>query len=152
MRRFSSVFLALAGASLIVGSTAALAAANASSVIAARKDSMKKVGAAFKLVMGQTKAGSLDANGIAAVQELKTLSAQVDGWFPPKTGPDVDSATRAKAEIWVNRADFSTKAKAFASAAGELQIAAASGGNVQAAAMKVAGTCKACHESYREAY
>lgn len=149
--RICSVFVLLAGASL-VADTAAVAAADAATVIAARKAAMKKVGGAFKLVMAQTKSGALDAQGAAAVQELKTLSAQVDGWFPPKTGPDVDSATRAKAEVWTNRADFSIKAEAFAAAASELQAAASSGGNVGAAAMKVAGTCKACHEPYRAAY
>lgn len=150
MRPLAIAIIVACGAS--TAAIAAVAANNASATIAERKAGMKKIGGAFKLVMTQTKSGALDAQGVAATHELKTLSAQVDGWFPPKTGPDVDSATRAKQAVWTARADFSAKAKAFAAAASELQAAASSGGNAGAAAMKVAGTCKACHEPYREAY
>ncbi|HEX8413340.1 MAG TPA: cytochrome c [Sphingomicrobium sp.] len=147
------IVVLLAATTLCIGgATAAFAAADAASVIAARKAGMKKVGGAFKLIMGQVKAGSLDSSGTAATRELKALAAKTDAWFPAKTGPDVDSATRAKAELWTNRADFTAKAKAFAAATMELEAAAAKGGNVKAAAAKVGGTCKACHDSYREAY
>jgi cytochrome c556 len=132
--------------------TGAVAATDAAGVIAERKANMKKIGGAFKLIMTQTKAGAIDAAGKSAADDLRGLSAKVDSWFPAKTGPDVDSTTRAKAAVWTNRADFTAKAKAFAAAAIELQAAVTKGGDVQAAAGKVGGTCKACHDSYREAY
>lgn len=150
--RSISLAVLLAVGFVASGATAAIAAADAASVIAARKANMKKVGVAFRLVMGQSRGGSLDSTGVAAAKDLKTLSAQVDGWFPNGSGPDVDSATRAKTELWSNRADFTAKAKAFSAAAAELEAAAIKGGNVQAAAGKVGGTCKACHDPYREAY
>lgn len=150
MRRISSIFVLFAGASLVTAT--AFAAPNAAATIAERKANLKKMGAAFKLIMGQARGGKLDANGVAATRELKSLSAKLSGWFPAGTSPDVDSSTRAKPDLWKNRADFSAKAKALAAATRELEAAAAKGGDVQAAAGKVGGTCKACHDSYREAY
>lgn len=145
--------LVLAAALAALGvSTAAIAAADPAKVIAERKANLKKMGGAFKLIMGQARSGKLDPAGVAATGELKTLSAKLDNWFPAGSGPDADSSTRAKLEVWKNRADFTAKAKALAAATSELQAAAAAGGDVQAAGYKVGGTCKACHDSYREAY
>ncbi|MEO5774204.1 MAG: cytochrome c [Sphingomicrobium sp.] len=148
MRRFTLAVVLAAGA---IGATA-VAATDAASVIVERKANMKKIGGAFKLIMAQAKAGTLDAAGAAAAADLNTLSSKVHKWFPDGSGPDVDTKTRAKSAIWANRRDFSAKAKAFAAAARELQTAVAKHGDVAAAAGEVGGTCKACHDSYREAH
>jgi cytochrome c556 len=66
-------------------------------------------------------------------------------------GEGTDKDTRAKPEIWKNRADFDSKMDKMISEAGKLPAVARSG---DAAALKkqvndVGEACKACHDEYR---
>lgn len=59
--------------------------------------------------------------------------------------------TRAKPEIWQNKADFESKMNDLASAAAALQKAAA-GGDKKQIAQQVGATgkaCKSCHDDYK---
>ena len=97
----------------------------------------------------------LDGNDPAAVKAAATtineLAPKAATWFPAGTGPDVGK-TEAKAEIWQQRADFDTGMKNFAAAAAAFHQAA-QGTDVEAmkaAHGKLGGTCKACHDKFRE--
>jgi len=66
-------------------------------------------------------------------------------------GEGTDKDTRAKPEIWKNRADFDAKMDKMVGEAGKLPAVARSG---DAAALKkqvndVGEDCKACHDEYR---
>ena len=73
--------------------------------------------------------------------------------FPAGTSStDLPGQTEAKAAIWTNMADFGAKGKAMNDAGAEV-IAAANAGDATAfgaALQKLGGTCKACHDDYRE--
>jgi cytochrome c556 len=81
---------------------------------------------------------------------LQFLAALLDESFP-----DVSSSgdTRAKAEIWSNRADFNARLKEFQDHIVVLsQVAArdkSTADEFKAAAGAVGQDCKGCHESYR---
>jgi cytochrome c556 len=67
-------------------------------------------------------------------------------------GTDKGAPTRAKPEIWTNRADFDAKAKAYQDEAVKLQAAAKTGNldQIKAAAGAVGQSCKSCHDTYQK--
>lgn len=94
------------------------------------------------------KADSIKGAAFAA-RGLAAWGRAIPGLFPASTKGFAGS--RAKTEIWTNRADFGAKAAALATAADKLAAAAAADDKAAAtaAAMEVAGTCKACHDAYQ---
>jgi cytochrome c556 len=76
----------------------------------------------------------------AVLQKLATL-------FPPGTGRDVVPATRAKPEIWSNRADFDAALTALADASKALADDAKAGSveKVKADWTELAKACGGCH-------
>ncbi|MGH6663440.1 MAG: c-type cytochrome [Pseudolabrys sp.] len=78
-----------------------------------------------------------------AIEHLKKL-AQL---FPPGTGRDVVPTTRAKPEVWTQRADFEGALTALITATNALGEAAKSGDaeKVKAAWTNTAKACGACH-------
>ena len=79
---------------------------------------------------------------------LARWARSIPSMFPPGSmGPQ----SRAKAEIWSNRADFEAKAAAYQAAAMQLAEAARSGDRAAFLTQWQAtrGTCQACHEVYR---
>ena len=115
-----------------------------------RHESYEQIGKAMR---GAKK--GLDGNDPAAVRAaaatIHELAPKAATWFPEGTGPDVGK-TEAKAEIWQQRADFDAGMKNFAAAAAGFHQAAQ--GNdiaaMKAAHAKLGGTCKACHDKFRE--
>lgn len=83
------------------------------------------------------------ANDLATLTSLNILRGFGDGSDKGKT--------RAKPEIWQNKADFESKMNDLASAATALQKAAASGDREQIAkGVGAAGkACKSCHDEYK---
>lgn len=97
----------------------------------------------------------LDSNDVGTVRSaaatINELAPKAATWFPAGTGPDVGK-TEAKAEIWQQRADFDAGMKNFASAAAAFHQAA-QGNDVEAMKAghgRLGGTCKACHDKFRE--
>ena len=83
------------------------------------------------------------ANDLAALTELNVMRGFADG--------SDKGTTRAKPEIWKNKADFESKLGDFKSAAAKLQQVVASG-DEKAVAAQVGATgkaCKACHDEYK---
>ena len=77
---------------------------------------------------------------------VSMLATTPKGFF----GPGTDTDTKAKPEIWTNRADFDAKMDKMVAEAQKLPAAAR--GDVAAFKKQVGDTgaaCKACHDDYR---
>ena len=145
MRRFFGMLLAVA--LLTVGS------ANAQDVVKHRVEKFKQNGADIQAIFKKhVPRGDFKAVEAAAAR-MAAWGAEMTDYFPPGATSD-----GARASLWDNFGDFTAKAVAFEAAARELQQAAAVDSAVKsmleqelvkAAAQKVGGTCKACHDSYR---
>jgi len=101
-------------------------------------DDAKAIGKALKA--GKPEDAAQPAADIAAlVPRFPTL-------FPPgSTSPE----SRAKPEIWTDKAKFDDLAKQLAEKATAFAAAAKSGGDVKATSGEMWHTCKACHDSFR---
>ncbi len=84
---------------------------------------------------------------------IEKAATRIADWADvmPNYFPAGSSSKGARAEIWDNFSDFEAKAQANAKAARAVVMAAqvADKKNVVAAARKMGGTCKSCHDSYR---
>ena len=121
-------------------------------IVAARQAALMMSG----VTMGSIKA-ALDA--VAPAQSMGFSSAALTRWaaalpgmFPAGTGSDaLGAATKAKSEIWTDRAGFEASAGDYAAAAARLQelIAAGDTAGAQAQFMVVRASCQSCHDAYR---
>ena len=117
------------------------------SIVDKRIHRFKQSGAAIQSVFKE----HLGANDFAAIAEAATLIAD---WADvmPDYFPTGSASPGARDEIWADFDDFKSKAADNAEAARDLQQLALAGtdkGSIVAAASKLGGTCKACHQSYR---
>lgn len=82
----------------------------------------------------------------AAALRMAAWADEMPDAFPRGSG-----SVGADDALWDNFPDFKAKAEAMGSAARALKAAAGSGdkASIAAAAKRVGGTCKACHDSYR---
>lgn len=83
------------------------------------------------------------ANDLAALTELNIMRGFADG--------SDKGTTRAKPEIWQNKADFESKMNDLDTAVAALQKSAASGEReaITADVGAVGKACKACHDEYK---
>jgi cytochrome c556 len=142
----------VAGIIGLVAAGAALAATPAD-VINARHQNYKQIGKAMKGIGDELKNGSPSLPTIQAnAKTIATLAPQLPGWFPKGTGPESGVKTEALPAIWQNNADFQVAAKNFAVAAQNLNAIAAKGDLTQIADAQRAlgGTCKSCHDRFRQ--
>ena len=67
-------------------------------------------------------------------------------------GTDKAAPTRAKPEIWTNRADFDAKAKTYQDEVVKLQAAVKTGNleQIKSAFGTAGDTCKGCHDKYQK--
>lgn len=132
---------------------AALAQTAAEKAVGVRQAGFKQIGAAFKTINDEARAGKPDMAAIAAAAaKLKTHAAQVPTWFPKGSGVESGAKTGAKAEIWSDAAGFASASANFQAQANKLQQLAAAG-NVDATkaqVRQVGAACQACHSKYRE--
>ena len=118
-------------------------------IVAARQAAYHLSGA----MMGQMKATidrGGDVKGLAyGVRGVARWARALPTLFPDSTRDITPS--RARPEIWDNRADFEAKAAAYAEAASQLAAVAESGNREAFAAQFDATrvTCQACHERYQ---
>lgn len=147
MKNRLSIVAAASAALLLAG--VAVTPATAQDPIKTRKDGFESM----KKAMGQTKSildkGEAASTVADPAQRMVAFASTIPSLFP--AGSDKGD-TDALPAIWTNKPDFEAKAKAFEEAAKALEVAAASGD--KSAVMKqfaaVGGTCKACHDRYRE--
>ena len=119
-------------------------------IVEARRAAFRLSAADFQLVRTAAEKGA-DLRPLAgAARSLSQWAAVLPSLFPAGTGPDVVE-TRAKAEIWSNRADFEQRARDYAEAAARMADAAEAGDMTRGGAAWDATreTCNACHQRYR---
>lgn len=112
----------------------------------ARQELMDTIGMNVK-VLGDMAGGktAFDAAAAAAAKEaLIAASADIPAKFEPQAS---DPASKAKAEIWTNFADFTAKGQVLNAAATALDPSSLE--TVQAGMGAIGGTCKDCHTTYR---
>ncbi|MFN3523896.1 MAG: c-type cytochrome [Phenylobacterium sp.] len=144
----------MAAAGLLVAATAgaAFAQSAAQKAVAARQEQYKQLGAAFKTINDELKAGSPDMAAIgAAAGKMNTLAGKIPGWFPKGSGVESGAKTRALPAIWSDAAGFAAAQRGFQAETAKLQKVAAAGdlAGVRAQARAVGGGCKSCHDKYR---
>jgi len=173
IRQTSFVLAAIAGVSLLTacggsgesaGDAAPAAAPAAEEVVLengmtpaeqveAREAQFKKMGKAFKTISDQLKASEPDMAAIqAAAASVPVESAGLADWFPAGTGPADGLKTEALPAIWEQPDLFAEKIANFRAASDTLATTAA-GGDIAAigeAFKNTGGTCKSCHDTFRE--
>ena len=120
----------------------------------ARKANYKEIGGAFKTINDEIKSGAPDMNTVRPLaKDIATRAANTLKYFPRGSGPESGLKTRAKAEIWANQAEFIKIQREMIAAADMLNAAAVKGDNsaLADARTKLGGTCKACHDRFRQA-
>jgi cytochrome c556 len=118
-------------------------------LVAARQSAFHLSGAAMGNMKSAIDRGDDPRSQAYAARGVARWARALPTTFAPATAAVTPS--RAKAEIWANRADFEAKAAAYAEAAGRLAEAAAGGDReaFKAAHSATAATCKACHDLYQ---
>jgi cytochrome c556 len=110
-----------------------------------RHELMERIGKQAKIVGDALKAGKLDPVGPAAAkiadEAAKALPLFPEGSTHPRS--------RAKAEIWSNWPEFEKLMKGLEADARATAQAAEQEGDVRAAANKMFGNCKSCHDRFR---
>ncbi len=117
------------------------------SIVDKRIHRFKQSGAAIQSIFKE----HLGADDFAAIGDAAKLIAD---WADvmPDYFPAGSTSAGARDEIWADFDDFKAKAADNAKAARDLQKLALAGTDkaaMVAAAKKMGGTCKACHQSYR---
>ena len=117
-------------------------------IVAARQAAFNLTAATFGGMRATVESGG-DVKPLAfGARGLSRWAEALPGSFPDGSGLP---ASRARAEIWQNRADFEARAGAFQSATAALAQAAQAGdaAGFKAAYQTVGQACSACHDSYR---
>ena len=127
--------------------TAVSFAAVAADVIAERKAGFKANGASMKAMTAAIRAG--DAATVAEkARVVADWSARMVDYFPEGSG---SGDTDARPEIWLEFDKFTALARDAETAALELAaLADAGSGDLAAGLGKLGGTCKACHQSFKD--
>ena len=117
-------------------------------VVAARQAAFQLSAATFGSIKSAMDAGAEPKTQTFAARGLVRWANTLPSMFPE--GSRVGN-TRAKPEIWSNRADFEAKAAAYAAAATRLAELSQAGDKAAFTAQWAAlrETCNACHTPYR---
>lgn len=137
-------------AALAVVIAAAPLLASPADAVRARVAGFKDLGRQFKSATDGIRASNVQQIQQAAPR-IVAASRAMNGWFPRGSGPSAGVKTDAKPEIWTRAPQFRAAQGAFAAQAAAFQRAAASGNMeaITAEARKLGGTCKSCHDSFR---
>jgi cytochrome c556 len=122
-------------------------------LVDARVAKYKQIGKANKAIKDELGQPSPNlANVQANARVIEALATQIPSWFPPGTGQQPGVKSEALPVIWQQEPTFKQRAAGLAGAAHALGAAAGSGNlaATQAAASKIGGACKACHDTFRE--
>lgn len=110
-----------------------------------RHELMEGIGKNAKVIGDALKAGN--NNGIEeAAGKIQTSATKIVPLFPKGS---TDPKSRAKPEIWTHWDKFQETTKELAATSGDVVQTAHSSGDVKAAANKMFGTCKSCHDEFR---
>jgi cytochrome c556 len=114
----------------------------------------RELGAAYKAVNDGLRGSEVQTILIqqSARQIANAAQAQYS-LFPAGTGPAPGVKTKARPEIWTQPVRFRAAQDAFALEAQAFRTAANSrnAATIRAAARKLGGACKGCHDQFRQA-
>lgn len=117
--------------------------------VKARMEAMSSIGAQMKTLGGMAK-GEMDFDADKANDAVKTIAmiaATVPALFEAE---EDDPESEAKAEIWFDFEDFTQKSVDLEMKATEIAGSIQAKSDIGAAMGQLGGTCKACHQSYKE--
>lgn len=119
----------------------------------ARHEHFEALGDSFKVVDDQLKASTPDFGAIRkAASEIATASTQLESWFPKGSSKSDGLRTHALQAVWDKPEEFKQAAVKFTQEASAFNTVA-QGGDKPAlglAAKSLGGTCKGCHDKFRE--
>jgi cytochrome c556 len=118
-----------------------------------RHENFHHIGDAFKTIGDELKGGSPDMAKVrTAADRLAVLAPQVPDWFTAGSGPQDGKRTEALEEAWTKPDELRQAADKFAQAAKGLKAIAEAGeaAALGAAVKEVGGTCKGCHDKFKE--
>lgn len=122
-------------------------------IIQGRQAGLRDIGAAFKGIGDELKASSPSLASIRYnARQIEELAKQQPFWFPAGSGPESEIDTQAKPEIWRSGGEFKAAQDAMNEHARKLVQVAAGGdvGAIRAQWRELGGTCKSCHDRFRE--
>ena len=137
-----------AAALLVAGSVASLAA-TPDEIIATRQANQKRVGELVTAMKKSVEGGATAASQVEASTELADRTHRLKDYFP--VGTETGGNTKAKPEIWSDRAGFDKVADIYVAEFDKLLVVAKSGDTpaFNAQFNVAGGTCGACHRTYR---
>lgn len=146
MARMKKLVEVAVAAALFAGCAGAVVAADAGAAIAARKAAMKTtLTATVKLRNPAMTAEDARGAGKIIAADLKTFNANLGAG----TGPESGVVTKAKAEIWTDKAGFKAEYDKALAAANALSKVGDDPAAAKAASKAVLDGCTSCHTKYR---
>ena len=118
-----------------------------------RHQNFEKLGESFKFIIDETKKSDPDKAAIAkAAKTMATLANGLPTWFPRGSGVEARPKSEAKPNIWTDAAGFSAAASAMQVQVSKLNQLAMAGdiGGVKGQIRATGGSCKGCHDKYRQ--
>jgi cytochrome c556 len=132
------------------GSLLAVAQTDVAKAVSERQDAMKQMGGLLfggisKVVRGEEP----PANAAAPAEKLDQIAHSLPRLFPAGSGREAVPTTRAKPDVWSNRAEFEAAAKRLADETAKLSAAAKTGNldAIKAAFGPATQACGGCHEA-----
>ncbi len=117
-------------------------------IIAARRANQKRVGELSKSIKTAVAANATAASLLDQVKEMDDRAKLIKGYFPPGTET---GDTKARPEIWSNRAGFDAAADRYIGEFNKLLVIAQAGDTAAFGPQyeTAAATCGACHRDFR---
>lgn len=118
-----------------------------------RHENFEAIGDAAKVIADQLKASAPDVAKIqAAAATINGFAPKVPGWFPAGSGPADGIKTDALQAIWEKPAEFKAETDKFTAEAAKFDALAKSGdvAAIGEGMKALGGTCKSCHDKFRE--
>ncbi|MDE1148084.1 MAG: cytochrome c [Azospirillaceae bacterium] len=148
--RKAHIVAGLAMAAALLGSAVASAALDPAEIVKARQQDMKKLGGGMKVFMGYVKDGTGTPQDVAsAAAAMAVVVKGLPDQFPEGTAVGVGESEALPA-IWQDNAKYRQGFTDLAQALDKLQAAGADKTAIGQAVQAVGGTCKQCHETYRQ--
>ncbi|MGX7953117.1 c-type cytochrome [Tsuneonella sp. HG249] len=118
-----------------------------------RHDNFEAISKANKAIKKELERDAPDLKAVgASAADIAARGPPIRGYFPVGSGPEAGLKTEALPTIWEKPAEFSAAADKLVASAKALQ-SAANGGDAdetRSAAATMGGTCKACHDNFRQ--
>lgn len=143
---------ALLGAALSFTAVVAAQSINPAASIQSRVNRYREVGAAYKALNDQVKAGVIvKLTARIAARNIAQAAKDQYFWFPKGSGPGGATKTKAKSAIWSEPAKFRKAQDDFQAQAILMQKVVETGNlaEITKQTANLGRSCKTCHTSYR---